>query len=138
MSLTVLTGEWTVPRAKWPGSEHECLGHVGSGAAGPGHQLYRCQWPTAELPAVCPGHSRRARYSCIEGTLSPLTVPITLSVCFLTEGHKESLAEAIIKAHLDILYVRIPFYQHSLSVGLAIHLAPWIISTSQHHITGTH
>lgn len=34
--------------------------------------------------------------------LSPLTVPITLSMCFLTEGHGESLAEAIIKANPDI------------------------------------
>lgn len=49
--------------------------------------------------------------------LSPLTVPITLSMCFLTEGHEESLAEAITKANLDIPNVRIPSYGHSLSVG---------------------
>jgi hypothetical protein len=34
--------------------------------------------------------------------LSPLTVPITMSMCFLTEGHGESLAEAIIKDNLDV------------------------------------
>lgn len=52
--------------------------------------------------------------------LSPVTVPITLSMCFLTEGHGESLVEAIIKAY------RIRFYQHSLSVGCTTHLTPLV------------
>lgn len=73
--------------------------------------------------------------------LSPLTVPITLSMCFFTEGHGESLAEAIIKGilwaltqcglsytpgSLDIPHLMTPYYGHSLSVGLATHLTPLV------------
>lgn len=43
------------------------LGASGLSSIRAGHQLHRrCQWPTAKLPG-CPGPSRRARHSCIEG-----------------------------------------------------------------------
>lgn len=62
----------------------------------------------------------------LRDSLSPVTVPITLSTCFLTEGHGESLAGVIIKANLDIPYVGILFHQHSLSVGHATHRTPLV------------
>lgn len=127
--------EWKVPEAKRLGSGHECLGQVGSvasglatsyieGASGPQQNFLGVQGPAGgpDTPAL-------------RESLSPLTVPITLSMCFLTEGHGESLAEAIIKVNLDILYVRIAFYWHSLSVGLDTRLAAWIIPASGPHIT---